>query len=101
MFKKMRWGLAIMMAVSGMFSVANAAGDMGRSFDAASTGDLKQAVTIWEDMAASGDAQAQFNLALMYHGGLGLPRDETAAVKLYQKAAEAGYGAAQAYLVVG
>ena len=101
MFKKMHWGLAMMMAISGMFSVANAAGDMGRSFDAASAGDFKQAVTIWEDLAASGDAQAQFNLGLMYHGGLGLQRDETTAVKLYQKAAEAGYSTAQAYLVVG
>ncbi len=102
MFKKMRWGMAAMiLAVSGMFSMAHAAGDMGKSFDAASTGDFKQAVTIWEDLAASGDAQAQFNLGLMYHGGLGLPRDEATAVKLYQQAAESGYAAAQVYLVVG
>ncbi len=102
MFKKLRWGMAAMMvAIAGMFSVAHAAGDMGKSFDAANAGDFKQAVTIWEDLAASGDAQAQFNLGLMYHGGLGLPRDETAAVKLYQQAAESGYTAAQVYLVVG
>jgi TPR repeat protein len=102
MFKKMRWGVAVtVMTVSGMFSMAHAGSDMSTSFDAASTGNFKQAVTIWEDMAANGDAQAQFNLGLMYHGGLGLPRNEKTAVELYQKAAESGYTAAQVYLVVG
>jgi len=101
MFVKMRWCVAAMLAVSGMFSTAHAAGDMGKSFDAATEGDFKQAVMIWEDLAAAGNPQAQFNLGLMYHGGLGLPRDEEAAVKLYQMAAEGGYTAAQAYLVVG
>lgn len=102
MLANVRWSLvALAMAVSGAFSVAQAAGDMAKSFDAASDGNFSQAVSIWEDMAAEGDAQAQFNLGLMYHGGLGLPRDEHRAVELYQKAAQGGYSPAQAYLVVG
>ncbi|ALP53080.1 hypothetical protein Tel_07880 [Candidatus Tenderia electrophaga] len=102
MLTKVRWNLvAVAMAVSGMFSTAQAAGEMANSFDAAAIGNFKQAVTIWEDLAAEGDPQAQFNLGLMYHGGLGLPRNEHKAVTLYQKAAEGGYSPAQAYLVVG
>lgn len=102
MFAKVRWNLvALMMALSGALSVVQAADDMNESFDAASVGNFKEAVTIWEDLSAEGDPQAQFNLGLMYHGGLGLPRDEYQAVKLYQSAAEGGYSAAQVYLVVG
>ena len=102
MFAKMRWSLMVLvMLASGAFSAAHAAGDMTKSFDAATSGDFKQAVSIWQDLAAEGDAQAQFNLGLMYHGGLGLPRNEEKAVDLYQRAAEGGYSAAQAYLVVG
>lgn len=97
---KMRWSLAVVLA--GMFSVAQAATDtMVSSFGAAETGNYKQAVSIWQSLAAQGDAQAQFNLGLMYHGGLGLPRDEHEAVRLYQMAAEAGYQPAQVYLTVG
>ena len=102
MLTKVRWSLvALMMIMSGAFSIAKAADDMVESFDAASAGNFKEAVSIWEDLAAVGDPQAQFNLGLMYHGGLGLPRDEYKAVKLYQQAAEGGYSAAQVYLVVG
>ncbi len=102
MFLKVRWCLvALIMALSGSFSMVHAAGEMNESFDAASTGNFKGAITIWEDLAEEGDPQAQFNLGLMYHGGLGLPRNENKAVKLYQSAAEGGYSAAQVYLVVG
>ncbi len=98
MFKKMRWGVAGLMMLSGG---AFAAGDMDRSFDAAVGGDFDEAVSLWQEMAGSGDAQAQFNLGLMYHSGVGLPRNEEAAVKLYHQAAEGGYRPAQVYLVVG
>lgn len=102
MLTKVHWSLvAMVMAVSGAFSMAQAAGEMARGFDAAITGNFKEAVTIWEALAAEGDPQAQFNLGLMYHGGLALPRNEHKAVALYREAAEGGYSAAQAYLVVG
>ena len=98
---KMRWSLiAFVVAFSGMQSTAFAE-NMGDSFSAAENGDFNKAVGIWESMAKNGDAQAQFNLGLMYHGGLGIKRDEKEAVRWYQKAAEGGYTEAQVYLVVG
>lgn len=94
--------LAATIALAGAFSTVQAAPvDMEKSFSAAETGDFKNAINIWKDLADGGDAQAQFNLGLMYHGGLGLPRNEQEAVKWYQIAAEGGYEPAQVYLVVG
>ena len=97
MFKAMRWSVAGLMMLSGS---ALAAGDMNSSFDAAIEGDFKEAISTWKGLADNGDAQAQFNLGLMYHGGVGMPHNEAEAVKLYHQAAEGGYRPAQVYLVV-
>jgi TPR repeat protein len=39
-----------------------------------------------------GYADAQYNLALMYNNGEGVPQDYALAVEWYRKAAEQGYG---------
>ena len=43
-----------------------------------------------QERAELGDANAQFNLGVMYDNGLGVPKDYTEAVKWYSKAAEQG-----------
>ena len=45
--------------------------------------------------AEQGDATAQFNLAVMYHKGKGVPQDYAEAAKWYRKAAEQGHADAQ------
>lgn len=65
---------------------------------ASESGDYSTAATQWEPLAAEGDAIAQFNLALMYHRGLGVQTDEATAVRLYHKSAENGYSRAQGFL---
>ncbi len=45
--------------------------------------------------AQEGDPDAQYNLAYMYENGLGVPKDETKALELYQQAADQGHPAAQ------
>jgi hypothetical protein len=70
-------------------------------FDATRHGDYSSALEFWQERASSGDAQAQFNLALMYHGGLGVKPDESQALQWYQKAAQNGYPWAQEYLAIG
>ncbi len=42
-----------------------------------------------------GDAKAQYNLALMYYKGKGVPQDDQEAAKWYRKAAEQGNAKAQ------
>ena len=45
--------------------------------------------------ADQGDADAQFNLGMMYANGRGVSRDDVEAVKWYRKAAEQGHARAQ------
>ena len=46
-------------------------------------------------LAEEGDAQAQLELARMYDGGIGVPEDQTEAVRWYRQAAEHGLARAQ------
>ena len=46
-------------------------------------------------VAKQGNAQAQFNLGLMYANGQGVRQDNAQAVQWYRKAAEQGYANAQ------
>ena len=102
MFRKTGWQVAVLvLALLGATQTVHAAESMRASFDAAEVGKFDSAVTIWQALAEKGDPQAQFNLGLMYHSGLGIARNEGEAVKWYQKAAEGGYSAARIYLAVG
>ena len=65
---------------------------------AAEAGDYDAAVMQWKPLADRGNAAAQFNLALMYHRGLGVALNETKAVQWYKKSATNGYGKAQEFL---
>jgi uncharacterized protein len=48
------------------------------------------AYRIWLPLAASGDAEAQYNVALLLMSGLGTPKDERKALELFHKAAHQG-----------
>lgn len=48
-----------------------------------------------QKLADSGDADAQFNLGMMYRKGEGVPKDDAKAMELYQKAAAQGHAKAQ------
>lgn len=45
--------------------------------------------------ANQGDVVSQYNLALMYNKGVGVPQDDAEALKWYLKAAEQGHALAQ------
>ena len=49
-------------------------------------------------LAEQGDADAQFNLGVMYANGRGVPEDDTEAVRWYRLAADQGNAAAQVNL---
>ena len=70
-------------------------------FIAAETGDFKSALQHWGPLAETGHAIAQFNLAMLYHGGLGVSVNEAEALNWYKKSAQNGYYKAQEYLAVG
>ena len=89
--------LVVVMLVSVVLSMAQAH-DYNDGLLAARAGDYNTAVMKWQPLALQGDAMAQFNLALMYHRGLGVGIDETTAVSWYKMSAENGYIKAQEFL---
>lgn len=63
-------------------------------------GNLPLAAQEFRAAADAGDANSQFDLALMYEQGIGLAKDEKQAVAWYRKAAEQGNSNAQYNLAV-
>jgi TPR repeat protein len=57
--------------------------------------DYSEAAKWFLKAAEQGDADAQYNLALMYENGEGVKKDYKEAVRWYTKAAEQGYASAQ------
>ena len=55
----------------------------------------KKAFTPCKEQAEQGDAEAQYNLAIMYDKGDGTEQDKQKAVYWYTKAAEQGYASAK------
>jgi TPR repeat protein len=62
--------------------------DLDAGADAYERGDYVTALKEWKPLAEGGDALAQFNLALLYHYGLGVERDMELAIEWYEKAAQ-------------
>ena len=58
-------------------------------------GDYATALREWRPLAEQGDANAQYNLGIMYRNGRGVPRDFAEAARWYRKAAEQDYAPAQ------
>ena len=64
------------------------------------SGNLPLAVQEFRESAEAGDANCQFNLALMYEQGIGVLKDEKTALDWYRKSAEQGNSNAQYNLAV-
>jgi uncharacterized protein len=70
-------------------------GDTATGMHAFRNKDYSTAFREWKSAAESGQAEAQFDLALLYAQGLGTQRDLTEAVHWYRKAAEQGNAQAE------
>ena len=66
--------------------------------DAYIEGDYTTTLHEWQPLAEQGDADAQFNLGVMYANGRGVSRDDKAAAEWSRRAAEQGLPAAKAKL---
>jgi uncharacterized protein len=58
-------------------------------------GDYATALRLWHSLAEKGDADAQFQLGVMYESGQGVPPNDADAIKWYRKAAEQDDAVAQ------
>ena len=74
------------------------AADFNKGLQAYNSGDFKTALAEWTPLAEQGNAQAQYNLGLMYRNGRGVPENDKTAVKCYTLAAEQGLAIAQSNL---
>lgn len=63
--------------------------------DAYLDGDYDKAIEIWQPLAESGNATAQYSLGTLHHAGKGIPEDDGKAVHWFRQAAEQGHPAAQ------
>ena len=61
---------------------------------------FQEAVKLFRQAADKGNAQAQYNLGIMYKNGQGVKRDDKEAVKWFQRAADQGHAKAQSNLGV-
>lgn len=95
----MKKGILLAAATALLIAGASAqAQDYNDGFLAAVAGDYEMAVAKWQPLAERGDANAQFNMALIYHKGLGVKADEALAVGWYHRAANNGSQYAQEFL---
>ena len=63
-----------------------AAGPYEEGVAAYGRGDYATAVRLWRPLAQQGDAEAQFNLALMYFEGKGVPQNQAEEVSPWRTA---------------
>ena len=88
MFNKLKFScLLVFLALLSQFSVAS---EITTALLATNTGNYKQALPLWKDLAHSENAVAQYNLALFYQRGLGVTRDEKEARRWFGAAARLG-----------
>ena len=59
---------------------------------------MNEDIDLVKELAEKGDAEAQFNLGVVYANGQGVERDEKEAVNWYSKAAEQDHPPAQLFL---
>lgn len=94
-----RFNLSALVIVLAGLSATVQANDFNDGVYAAESGDYTAAMAKWMPLAEGGDADAQFNVALAVHKGLGVPADERTAVGWYHLAANNGNVRAQEFLV--
>jgi len=71
---------------------------LGGGYQSYLKGDYKAAFEEWLPLAELGDAEAQYNLGVMYDQGASVDRDLDKAASWYRKAAEQGFLDAQTNL---
>lgn len=79
--------LALMLTLTANMAKAD---DFWDGLEAYLDGDYTTAFGLWEPLAVSGHAAAQFQLGWMYHKGEGVVQDDQEAAKWYRMAAEQG-----------
>lgn len=87
--------MLLVSAIAAAITGAAFAGPFDDGLAAAQRGDYPTALQLWRALADRGDADAQYNLGVMYNNGDGGPQNYAEALKWHRKAAAQGNGNAQ------
>ena len=88
--KRLTTSICLILTLS-LFSASNGWGaDFYKGWDAYEKGDYATALREWEPLAKQGDADAQYNLGLMYANGEGVLQDNLYAHMWWNIAASQG-----------
>ena len=89
---------ALLTAILLIVSSVGATGALEDANKAYASGDYAKAAKLNKLYALKGDAQAQYNLGIMYANGQGVVKNDVEAVKWYKLAAAQGFAQAQSNL---
>lgn len=78
-------------AAASLLLAVPAAAELNAGYQAWQNGDYEKAVREWRDLAAAGNADAQYNMAQAYRQGKGVAKNEKQAEILLAKAAAQGH----------
>ncbi|SDT87089.1 hypothetical protein SAMN05216296_0086 [Pseudomonas pohangensis] len=90
--------MRIIIAITGLLLAAvitSAQAGLAEGVEAIGKGDFKAALVQLQPLAEQGNADAQFNLGLMYFNGTGVPQDDQLALKWFRLSADQGDAFAQ------
>ena len=87
--------LSYSLGLLGCLSAMAMAADFATGLTAYQKGDYVTAANEWRPLADQGDAPTQYNLALLYLDGHGVPQDYAEAVKWFKRSADQGYTEAE------
>jgi len=87
--------LCLLLLVLVLPPVTVLAGDLEKGLTAYKAGKFEEAYKIWLPLGESGNADAQFNLGLLYRKGQGIDKNDRAALMWFIRAAKQGMADAQ------
>lgn len=86
------WSLAVLISAQLLFAAGGAAASYEAGRAAHDAGDYREALTLWEPVADSGDARAQYGLGVIFERGMGaVQRDLDSAARWYFRAGRQGH----------
>jgi len=96
-FRRAVFFFALLLLLCALPGLVIAAG-LDEGIAAVEQGDYSRAVEIFRPLAEAGDAEAQYNLAILYRSGHGVAKDLEKSRQWFLRAAEQGIAAAQYHL---
>ena len=89
---KLSKSIRTLLAATGLLLIQGtaSASDLYEGVIAYNSGEYEKAFALWEPLAKQGDHRAQYNMAMLYSNGKGVPQSDIEATRWYKEAAAQG-----------